>query len=177
MPRLRFQPRVVGLDDPATRRQVGSRTLGLQALRDGQLTDRVVPIATVQAQPLELVFGGDRAGDRSRLERGLQQLDVVTMSPFVREPDRDLRALGEDRTFPPHFPPGLWGLGRSSGRPAVLWSSRRRPPETTSRSPGPRRTPTAPGARSHERPRPAPTPVLSTSMIASIASRSGSRGR
>jgi hypothetical protein len=65
-------------------------------------------------------------------------------------------SLRTDRFAP--FWPDLWGSARSLVRQAALWSSLRRPPETTSRSRPPCRTPKAPGARARGTPRPAPTP-------------------
>src|SRR3954463_4960729 len=98
------------------------KAFGLNRSELRELADLVVVIATVQAQALRRLLGRDRAGDRSRLKRRLQQLHVVAIGTVVREPDRDARALREDRNLRP-FWLYQWDLGRSPGRPAVPWSS------------------------------------------------------
>jgi hypothetical protein len=70
---------VAGLDDPAAGSPGGIANLlrqllaagadmGLEALADGELADVVVVVAAVQAEPLRLLFGRDRARDRNRGE-------------------------------------------------------------------------------------------------------------
>jgi len=66
-----------------------------------QLTDGGVVIRLVQADALRLLWGRLRALDRDRVERALQQLVVVAVRAVVIEPDRDARALCEDRALRP----------------------------------------------------------------------------
>ena len=66
------------------------------------------------------------------------------------------------------------GSGLSSGRPTVPWSSPRQRRATTSRSRPPRRTPTAPAARSRGTPRPAPTPETAGAPSSTSTHRSRS---
>ena len=96
----------------------------------------------------------DPAGERSRLKRRLQQLHVVAIGT-VRELDRDAHRFGEDRSFRPPLARSVGFepvLGPPSGALVIAPSAAR----TTSRSRRRGRTPAAPGARSHERLRPAP---------------------
>lgn len=90
----------------------------LQAPRDRELPDLVIVVAAVQAQPLELLVARDRARDRSRLKRLLQELHVVAIGALMREPDRDARSLGKDRALRPLLALPM-GFGPVLGPPRV----------------------------------------------------------
>ena len=62
----------------------------------GGLTGAVVVIAAIQAQSLRLLGRGLGPLDRDRVERRLEQLQVVAVGAVVRQPDRDPRALAEN---------------------------------------------------------------------------------
>jgi hypothetical protein len=107
-----IHPGVAGLDDPASGAPGGVMDLGGQLLasgadvRDevlggGELSDHLEVIAAVQAQALGCGVGRDRAGDRDRGERRLEQLYVMTVGAVVRETDRDASALRERRALRP----------------------------------------------------------------------------
>jgi hypothetical protein len=66
-----------------------------------QLADLGVVICPVQADALRLLYGRLWPLDRDRVERALQQLVVVAVRAVVIEPDRDPRALRENRTLRP----------------------------------------------------------------------------
>ena len=109
---IAVQPGVAGLDDPASRAPAGGAELVLDLLAAGadvrgqlvvidQLANFGVVVGLVQADALRLLFGRRRALDRDRVQRAPQQLVVVAVRALVIEPDRDARALREDRAFGP----------------------------------------------------------------------------
>ena len=116
-----------------------------------------VVVGAVEGDRLRLLRGRLGPGDRDRVERALQQRVVVAVGALVPQPDRDSRALAEDRPLRPLLALSV-GLGRSSARPAALWSLRRRRPARPSRSRSPGRSPAVLAARTRGRRPPAPTP-------------------
>src|SRR3954452_25224768 len=106
------EPGVGGLDDPSSGAPARVADLlgellaaradvRLEALLDRELADLVIVVAAVEAPALRRLLGRDRAGDRRRPKRRLQQLHVVAVGTAVGDADRDARALGEDRTLRP----------------------------------------------------------------------------
>ena len=89
----------------------------LEVLIDDPRSQRVEVIATVQAQTLSQVFVRDRAGDRDRRERELEQLYVVTVGAIVRKTDRDPGGVGEDRSLRPLLARSV-GFGPVAGPPS-----------------------------------------------------------
>lgn len=118
------QPGVGGLDDPPPGSPPRSADLLGDLLAAGTDVRREV-IAGNQAAGLGVVIGpvqtdtlrrlGRRLGtlDWDRVQRALQQLVIVAVRTLVVEPDRDARALREDRAFRPF-------LARSVGFAPVL---------------------------------------------------------
>jgi hypothetical protein len=105
-------PGVARFDHPASGAPAGRVGLELDLLTaranvrrqpadSSELAGAVVVIAAVQAQPLGLRGRGLGPLDRDRVERRLEQLQVVAVGTVVRQPDRDSRALAENRTFRP----------------------------------------------------------------------------
>ena len=160
--------------------------------------DRVVEGA-VEAQPLRPPLGRLGPLDRDRVERCFRSLESWRLAPSCASPIGTPAASQRTERFAPFW---LYqsDSAPSSGPRAAPWSSRRRRPARPSRSRRPGRSRAAPAARSRGTPRPAPTPgsagapsstsrsrvpfnafhcipVRSTNKIASIASRSGTRGR
>jgi Formate--tetrahydrofolate ligase len=163
-----------------------------------QVADPGVVICLVQADALWLLRGRLGPLDRDRVERALQQLVVVAVRAVVIEPDRDPRTLREDRTLRPPLARSV-GFGPVFAPPkgalVIAPSADRNDqsiPITSSYSKSPWRqiswnTPACSHSwkrRCAEDEEHTPVtfsafhciPVRSTSMIASIASRSGTRG-
>ncbi len=163
-----------------------------------QLADLGVVIRLVQADTLRLLRGRLGPLDRDRVERALQQIVIVAVRAVVVEPDRDPRTLREDRTLRPPLARSVgFGpvLAPPNGALVIAPSADRNDqsiPITSSYSNSPWRqiswkTPACSHSwkrRCAEDEEHTPVafsafhciPVLSTSMIASIASRSGTRG-
>jgi len=169
-----------------------------QLVAGDQVADFGVVVGLVQADPLRLLRGRFGTLDRNRVQRALQQLVVVAVRAVVIEPDRDPRRVGEDRTFRPLLALSV-GFGPVFGPPSgalVIAPSAdmndQSIPITSSYSSSPWRqiswnTPACSHSwkrRCAEEDEHTPValsafhciPVLSTSRIASIASRSGTLG-
>jgi hypothetical protein len=166
---------------------------------DDEVAAFAVVVGLVETEPLRRLRSWRRALDRDRVERRLQQLVVVAVGAVVCQPDRDPAALAENRTFRPFFALSVgFGpvLGPPSGALVIAPSAASHDqsmPTTWSYSNNPCRQISAnTPARSHswnrrcaELDEQIPVafnafhciPVLSTSRIASIASRSGTRER
>jgi hypothetical protein len=105
-------PGVGRLDDPAASFPAGNANLfgDLLAPRadvrcelvvSDELACLFIVVGLVQADALGLLDGRLGTLDRDRVERAFQQLMVVAVRAVVIEPDRDPRALGENRTLRP----------------------------------------------------------------------------
>ena len=106
------QPGVARFDDPAPGAPAGGADLlsDLLAARTDvrrqlvvadQLADLGVVVGLVQADALRRSGVGLGSLDRDRVQRALQELVIVAVRAVVIEPDRDPRALAEDRAFRP----------------------------------------------------------------------------
>jgi hypothetical protein len=166
---------------------------------DGEVVALGVVVGLVEAEALWRLRGRLRSLDWDRVERRLQELVVVAVGTVVCQPDRDPAALAENRTFRPFFALSVgFGpvLGPPSGALVIAPSAASHDqsiPTTWSYSNSPCRQISAnTPARSHswnrrcaELDEQIPVafnafhciPVRSTSRIASIASRSGTRDR
>ena len=123
-----IQPRVSGLDDPAPGAPTGSANLlgdlltacadvRRQLVVGDQGANFGVVVCLVQADSLRLALGRPRTLDRDRVERSLQQLVIVAVRALVIEPERDPRALTEDRTLRPPLALSV-GFGPVFGPPS-----------------------------------------------------------
>lgn len=116
-----------GFDDPAP----GTPARDANLLRDllaarahmrdepasaGGLAGAVVVVAAIQAQPLRLLGRGLGPLDRDRVERRLEQFQIVAVGAVVRQPDRDPCALAQNRTLRPLFARSV-GFGPVFGPP------------------------------------------------------------
>jgi hypothetical protein len=156
-------------------------------------------VVGLQADALRLLCGRFGTLDRDRVERALQELVIVAVRTVVIEPDRDPRALRENRTLRPPLALSV-GFGPVLGPPNGAFpiapsaaSHAQSIPTTSSYSNNPWRqiswkTPACSHSwnrRCAEDEEQTPVafsafhciPVLSTSKIASIASRSGTLER
>jgi hypothetical protein len=165
----------------------------------GEVVALAVVIGLVQAEALWRLGGRLGSLDRDRVERRLQELVVVAVGTVVCQPDRDPAALAENRTFRPFFALSVgFGpvLGPPSGALVIAPSAASHAqsiPTTWSYSNNPclqisANTPACSHSwnrRCAELDEQIPVafnafhciPVRSTSRIASIASRSGTRER
>src|SRR5947209_16560276 len=75
--------------------------MGCEAARDRRLSGAVVVVAAIQAQPLRRLLGRLGPLDRDRVERRLEQLQIVAVGAVVRQPDRDPARLAQKRTLRP----------------------------------------------------------------------------
>ena len=121
------EPGVGAFDDPAAGSEAGlmfERPGLLAAAADvggetelfEQLADLAVVVAAVEAEPLWRVECRRGPRDRDRLERGAGQLEVVAVRAGREDPDRDARALGEERSFRPFLALSV-GFGPVSSPP------------------------------------------------------------
>lgn len=106
------QPGVGALDDPAAGADACfARALFVAARADvrgeaeflGELARLVVVVAAVETEMLRLVRRRRGPADRDRLQRAAQQLVVVYVRARRGDPERDARAIGEQRSFRPFF--------------------------------------------------------------------------
>ena len=106
------QPGVTGLHDPAPGAPAGGVKLeldllaagadvGCETARERRLSDAVVVVAAIQAQSLRRLLGRLGPLDRDRVERRLEQLQIVAVGAVVRQPDRDPARLAQKRTLRP----------------------------------------------------------------------------
>jgi len=122
-----IEPGVGAFDDPAAGAEAGlafdcSRLFGTAAdvggEREllGELADLLVVVGGVEAEALRNLRGGLGPLDRDALERIAGELVVVQVRARRRDPDRDARTLGEERSFRPFLALSV-GLGPVSSPP------------------------------------------------------------
>jgi hypothetical protein len=122
------QPRVAGLHHPPSGAPSGGLRLVLDLLAAGSDVRRElvlgdglarlgVVVGLVQADALRRLGRGVGPVDRDRVQRAPQQLVVVAVGAVVIEPDRDARALREDRTLRPFLALSV-GFGPVLGPPS-----------------------------------------------------------
>lgn len=101
------EPRVTGLDDPATGSPVGVAKLEVDLLAARadvwcefalleQLANPLVVIGLVEAEALGIVLGRLGSLDRDRVKRLLQEEMVVAIGAVVVDPERDSGSIGEE---------------------------------------------------------------------------------
>src|SRR5208282_3181719 len=106
------QPGVTGLHDPApgtpARRAdfevhllAAATDVGGEATRDRRLSGAVGVVGAIEAEPLRAPARGLGPRDRDRVERRLEQLQIVAVGAVVRQPDRDPARLAQKRTLRP----------------------------------------------------------------------------
>ena len=88
-----------------------------EAVVGERVADILVVVGLVQAGALRVGLGRLWPLDRDRVERLSQQLVVVAVRAVVRDPDRDPRSLGDDRTLRPLLALSV-GLGPVFGPPS-----------------------------------------------------------
>ncbi len=122
------EPGVSGLDDPPSGPPAGSVCFepDLLAARSdvrgetvfsGELADRRDVVGAVKTETLRLGSGRFGPLDRDRLDRLGEELQIVAVGAFVRDPDRDPCGLGEKRTLRPLFALSV-GFGPVFGPPS-----------------------------------------------------------
>ena len=123
-----IEPGVGALDDPAASAETGlaldrpglfaaAADVGGERELRGELTDLVVVVGGVEAQPLRPSRGRLGPFDRDRLDRLAGELVVVQVRARRRDPDRDALALGEEAAFRPFLALSV-GFGPVSAPPS-----------------------------------------------------------
>src|SRR5712692_6602866 len=141
----------------------------------GQRPDFVVVVAFIQAQPLGLLRGRLRPGDRHTLQSLARHLEVVAVRSLHRDAYRDPRPIGQQTAF--GAPLGaVGGIGtRFFPRPRAPWSLLRPSLANPTRCLSVHRIRTGPAATSPGTLPPPPTPGSGDGRYCSSRSRWRSR--